>query len=271
MKNLWSLRLANIALGLAVLVPLAGWLYGADKRDARVTQIVKEVKVLPSKASARPASLNETVRPGSGVRTGGESRAELTFTDQSLTRLGANTVFSFDQGARDLNLSSGAALICVPPGAGTVRISAPAVTAAVSGGIAMAETHKNSWIKVIVIEGQSIVILKSSGRTLTLHAGDMIALPPGAREFTKIQHINLKKLTDHSLLIRFAKLPQWVWDLIDREIDRQQTSPPSGGFVDPTGFEKIDQRAATLPISTPSPPPRETPPPGSSGPARRGP
>jgi mannose-6-phosphate isomerase-like protein (cupin superfamily) len=259
MKNLCSSRSANIALALAVLVTLAGWVYAADKRDARMTQIVRDVRVLPSKASARPASLNETVRQGSGVRTGSESRAELTFSDQSLTRLGANTVFSFEQGARDLNLSSGAALICVPPGAGTVRISAPAVTAAVSGGIAMAETHKNSWIKVIIIEGQGVVTLKSNGKTLTLHAGQMLALPPGAREFTKVQNINLKKLTGNSLLIRFAKLPQWVWDLIEREIDRQQTSPPKGGFVDPTGFDAIDQRAATLTTPPPMPTPRPEP------------
>jgi hypothetical protein len=260
-------RSASFAVALAVVVTVSGWLYAAEKRDARVTQIVHDVRVLPSKASARPASLNETIGQGTGVRTGSDSRAELTFSDQSLTRLGANTVFSFDQAGRNLNLSSGAALICVPPEAGTVRISAPAVTAAVSGGIAMTETHKNSWIKVIIIEGQGVITLKSSGKTLTLHAGEMIALPPGARQFTKVQNINLKKLTGNSVLIRFARLPKWVWDLIEREIDRQQTSPPpSGGFMDPTGFDAIDQRAATLPMATATPPPRETPPPGARQP-----
>jgi mannose-6-phosphate isomerase-like protein (cupin superfamily) len=267
MKKASLSRTASTAVGLAVIIILAGWVYAAEQRDARVTQIVRDVRVLPSKASARPASLNETVRQGTGVRTGSESRAELTFTDQSLTRLGANTVFSFDQAARDLNLSSGAALICVPPGAGTVRISAPAVTAAVSGGIAMAETHKNSWIKVIIIEGNGVITLKRSGKTLTLHAGQMIALPSGARDFNQVQNINLKKLTDKSLLVRFARLPQWVWDLIDREIQHQQTSPPSGGFVDPTGFDAVDQRAATLPLATATPRPRETP---GGSPGRRG-
>jgi hypothetical protein len=179
--------------------------------------------------------------------------------------LGANTVFSFEQGARDLNLTSGAALICVPPAAGTVRVSAPAVSAAVSGGIAMMETHKDSWIKIIIIEGQGVVTLKSNGKKTTLLAGQMLALPPGARQFTKVQNINLKKLTDKSLLIRFAPLPNWIWTLIQRELDRQHNAPtPPGGLQDASGFDAISQRSATLPQSTPKPPPREHPP--GSGP-----
>jgi hypothetical protein len=169
-------------------------------------------------------------------------------------------VFSFDQGARDLTLTSGAMLICVPPEARAVRISAPAVSAAISGGIAMAETHKNSWIKIIIIEGQGVVTLKSSGKTLTLHAGQMLALPPGAKQFTKVHNIDLKKLTNKSLLVRFARLPQWVWALIDSEVQKQRSSPPAGGFTEPTGFEAIDQRNSTLPLATPPPKPRGEPP-----------
>jgi hypothetical protein len=243
---------------ISTLLP-AGSGVASENRGARVTQIVHDVRVLPSKASARPASVNETIGQGTGVRTGSDSRAELTFSDLSLTRLGANTVFSFDQGARSLNLTSGAALICVPPDAGSVRVIAPAVTAAISGGIAMAETHKNSWIKIIIIEGQGVVTLKSSGKSLTLHPGQMIVLPAGAKDFTKVLNINLEKLTDKSLLVRFARLPQWVWALIDVQIDKQRSAPPSGGYVDPTGFDARDQRAATM-----TPPPMKTPPPGRS-------
>src|SRR5947207_1737068 len=222
MKKFWGVwTVAACAALISTVLPGASTV-AAEKRDARVTQIVHDVRVLPSKASARPASINETVNQGTGVRTGSDSRAELTFTDESLTRLGANTVFSFDQGARSLNLTSGAALICVPPDAGSVRVIAPAVTAAISGGIAMAETHKNSWIKIIIIEGQGVVTLKSSGKSLTLHPGQMIVLPAGAKDFTKVLNINLEKLTDKSLLVRFAKLPKWVWALIDVQIDRQQ-------------------------------------------------
>ena len=259
MKNMFRSSIKSLIPAALIGIVLAGFVFAADKQDARVTQIVRDVRVLPSRATARPASLNETIRQGSGVRTGTESRAELTFSDQSLTRLGANTVFSFDQGARDLNLTSGAALICVPPASGSVRVSAPAISAAISGGIAMTEAHKNSWTKFIVIEGQGVVTLKANGKTLTLFPGQMIALPPGARQFTKVQNIDLKKLTDNSLLIRFARLPNWAWELIQREIENQRSSPPPGGLKDPKGFDAIDQRAATLPMMHGTPSPRPEP------------
>jgi hypothetical protein len=253
-------RLAAIAFAIMSILVIARFALAAEKKEARITQVMREVRVLRSGAGSRPASVNEVLIQGTGVRTGAESRAELTFLDLSLTRLGANTLFSFENGGRDLNLTSGAVLVCVPPQSGSVRISTPAVSAGISGGIAMVETHKASWIKIIVIEGQCVVTLKSSGKTLTLHAGQMIALPAGTKQFTEVENIDLRKLTDNSLLIHFAKLPQWVWDFIEAEIDKQQSSPPTGGrLIDPTGFDKIDQRAATLGQSSPTPSPRPAP------------
>ncbi|MGI8438139.1 MAG: hypothetical protein ACR2NX_14785 [Chthoniobacterales bacterium] len=38
--------------------------------EARVTQVVRDVKLLPGNAKARPASLNDEVRDGVAVRTG---------------------------------------------------------------------------------------------------------------------------------------------------------------------------------------------------------
>ena len=265
MKRLLRFRSITVAVTLLFGVLFGRLLIAADKQDARVTQIVHDVRVLPSQATGRPASLNETIRQGTGVRTGSESRAELTFNDQSLTRLGANTVFNFDQGARNLNLNSGAVLLCVPPDAGNVRIIAPAITAAISGGIAMAEAHKNSWTKVIVIEGQARVTLKRSGETATLNPGQIIAIPPGAKHLTPVHNIDLKKLTRNSLLIQFAKLPGWTRDLMNAEIRKQKVSPPSGGFIDPTGFDAIDQRAAARPAT---PPPLPSRPPGDRPPGR---
>jgi hypothetical protein len=94
--------------------------------------VVREVRVLTSRSASRSASLNDVVGERTAVRTGAESRAELTFRDQSLTRLGANTLFSFGPGAHDYDLSSGALLLCVPKEAGTAHINTAAVTAAVT-------------------------------------------------------------------------------------------------------------------------------------------
>ena len=104
----WSRRF-GLFLALAS-VPL--WPASAAKlKEARVSQVIKDVKLLPNQAAPRPAQVSDEVRDGTAVRTGIESRAELTFTDQTLARLGANTIFSFNEGTRNLDLGGGALLV----------------------------------------------------------------------------------------------------------------------------------------------------------------
>ena len=156
--------------------------FAAEKKDARITQVVREVRVLASRSASRAASVNDVVGEGTAVRTG--------------------------------------------------------------GGIAMAEFHHKSWTKFIVIEGKGVLLIKSNGQELTLLPGEIVTLPPGAKTFTKPQAIDLRKLTQKSLLIRSSKLPGWAQSLIESQVEKQQTSHP-GGLTDPTGFDAIDQRAAT--------------------------
>src|SRR5437879_3971263 len=53
----------------------------ASKNEGRVTRIIRDVKLLSSKSAARPATVNDKVLEGTGVRTGDDSRSELTFVD----------------------------------------------------------------------------------------------------------------------------------------------------------------------------------------------
>src|SRR3954447_21296283 len=86
----------------------------ADLKEAKVTQVIQDVKLLGGRQAIRAASINDAVRQGDAVRTGQESRAELTFSDLTITRLGANTVFSFNEAGREVTLDSGALLLQVP-------------------------------------------------------------------------------------------------------------------------------------------------------------
>jgi FecR protein len=132
-----KLSLLGVIIGFSVNVP------AAQLKEARVTQVVKDVKLLPTGAAARPAAISDEVRDGTAVRTGVDSRSELRFTDQTLARLGANTLFSFSEGTRNLNLQDGAMLLRVPKGAGGAKINSSAVTAAITGTTVMVETHVN--------------------------------------------------------------------------------------------------------------------------------
>jgi hypothetical protein len=61
----------SVILGSAMSVP------AAQLKEAQVTQVVKDVKLLPTGAAARPATVNDEVRDGIAVRTGVDSRSEF--------------------------------------------------------------------------------------------------------------------------------------------------------------------------------------------------
>src|SRR5207244_629388 len=153
----------NVVLAVSLTgaaVGIATGLFAAEQQQARVTEVIHDVRLLAAKAAARPAAVNDTIHEGTAVRTGTDSRAELTFTDLTLTRLGANTVFSFGAAARTYDLGSGAILMSAPNGTGTVKISTAVATCAVSGFTMISEYHGNTWNKVLMLNGDGYVSLK---------------------------------------------------------------------------------------------------------------
>jgi len=123
--------LASISLALAS--ELSNEASADELKAAKVTQVIQDVRVLPSNASPRPAAVNDDVRGGTAVQTGVQSRSELTFKDQTITRLGEKTIFSVGEAARSIDLGSGQFLLCVPKKAGGAKVKAGAVTAAITG------------------------------------------------------------------------------------------------------------------------------------------
>ena len=104
-----------------------------ELKEAKVTQVIRDVRVLPSNASPRPAAVNDNVRYGTAVQNGVQSRSELTFKDQTITRLGEQTIFSVGEGPRTIDLGSGQFLMYVPKKAGGAKVKAGVVTAAITG------------------------------------------------------------------------------------------------------------------------------------------
>jgi hypothetical protein len=219
-----------LALILAGIVALPA----AQLKEARVTEVVKDVKLLPTGSAPRPAAVSDEVRDGTAVRTGMESRSELKFPDQTLARLGANTVFSFNEGTRSLNLQDGAMLLRVPKGAGGAKISSSAITAAITGTTVMVETHpltkkgKDSYYKFIVLEGTARLSLPGQlGESVLVKAGQMIIMPTGAKKIPEAVDVDIQKIMQSSLLITgFAPLASE--QLIALEETRQTEQKKSG-------------------------------------------
>jgi hypothetical protein len=122
-----------VSLGSVVAIWLPGSVRAAELKEANVTQVIQDVRLLPSNAAPRPASVSDRVHEDTAVRTGVESRTELTFQDMTITRLGSQTIFSFKGGTRTINLKSGSILLSVPKNSGGGQIKTAAVTASVTG------------------------------------------------------------------------------------------------------------------------------------------
>ncbi len=147
------IRFSILAALAFIAVPA---LQAAALTEAKITYIVKDVRTVASGKAPVPASLNELVDGRKSVRTGIESRTELLFNDQTITRIGANSHFTFADGSRDISLSKGVILRQVPKGAGGARIQTAAVTAAITGTTVLIEAGR--WFtKLIVLEGKSLV------------------------------------------------------------------------------------------------------------------
>ena len=126
-------RFILASMSLALASELSNEASADELKAAKVTQVIQDVRVLPSNASPRPAAVNDDVRGGTAVQTGVQSRSELTFKDQTITRLGEKTIFSVGEAARSIDLGSGQFLLCVPKKAGGAKVKAGAVTAAITG------------------------------------------------------------------------------------------------------------------------------------------
>ena len=154
----------------------------AECNEATVTQIINEVQLRPTGAAAKAAVLNDNVPDGAAVQTGMDSRTELTFSDQTLARLSANTVFSFNKGTRNLDLAEGAMLLQVPKGVGGAKITTAAVTAAITGTTVIVEYHPHAYIKFMSLEGTARLYLKRRwGESVLIRPGQMLITNPDAK------------------------------------------------------------------------------------------
>ena len=272
---------------LGVILASAVSVAAAQLKEAQVTQVVKDVKLLPTGAAARPAAVSDEVREGIAVRTGVDSRSELKFTDQTLARLGANTLFSFNEGTRNLNLQDGAMLLRVPKGAGGAKINSSAVTAAITGTTVMVETHavtkknKNSYYKFIVLEGTARLYLPGHlGESTLVKAGQMIIMRPDSKTIPEPVDVDIGKITQSSLLVTGFPTPLGSENLIAYEQLKQNEQKASGQLHETnlviygagtnvllTGPNTVDVAVSAesnaaqspTPVPTPAPTPAPTP------------
>ncbi len=159
-------RANTIVAGIALGALIAGSTPGAYAASAQVSEVVKQVSV-----GSRPASVGDTVSGNTSLKTGTKSRAELTFKDETLLRIGSNTIFAFNRAGRagkNFTLTHGTALVSAPDKHNGVRVNCGGVTAAVTGSLS-----------TIVNTAVGVAFFAALGNNSFIFPnGDVISVPP---------------------------------------------------------------------------------------------
>src|ERR1700737_3115824 len=114
---------ANLSLAIAAsCIFSAHQLTAGPLTSAEVTKIINRGSVVDPAKGAHPAIPREVIKDDLGLQTGVQSRSELLFQDNTLTRIGAETFFSFKTGTRDMTLEKGSMLLQGPRGWGGEKI-----------------------------------------------------------------------------------------------------------------------------------------------------
>src|SRR5206468_2623210 len=214
--------LTTASLAFALASGLSSEVRADELKDARVTQVIQDVQVLPSNAAPRAAAVNDNVRPGTAVQTGVQSRSELTFKDQTITRLGEKTIFSVGEGARSIDLGSGQVLLYVPKKAGGAKVKMGPVTAAITGTTILADRDPSGVIKFIVLEGGACIYLDSVGQSLFVGPGQQLTYDPIANRLEDPVDVDLNQVLTSPLIKDFRRLPSAP--LIEQTIQNQHRS-----------------------------------------------
>ena len=172
--------------------------------SAEVTKIINRVSVIDPAKGTHPAVLRDVIKDNLALQTGARSRSELLFQDNTLTRIGAETFFSFKTGTRDMTLEKGAMLLQVPKGLGGATIHTAAVTAAITGTTIMMEYSPGQYLKVLVLEGSLRLSRNGSfGDSLVLHPGKMVIMRPDVKKIPDPIDIDLAEIVRTSTLVNF--------------------------------------------------------------------
>ncbi len=207
-----------------------------DLKQSKFSQVVNDVEIISSN-TRHAAQVNDVFKMPDVLRTGTGARAEMIADDGTITRVGANTIFSFDPTERTIDLQQGSLLFHSPHGKGGGTIRTGSATASVLGTTIIVTTTPNGGFKVLCLEGVAEVRFLN-GLHETLEPGQLAFVLPGGQA-SPIIVFRLDVETQGSLLVTGFNDPLPSWPQIEAEITRQLTLLLNG-YADDTDLSVGD-------------------------------
>lgn len=230
-------------------------------KDAEITTL-KNIVEHDAGQGAAPAKMSEKIGENSKVTTAAASMAELTFGDSSITRIGANSVFSFQSKERLVKLDKGTALIHATPGNGGATVDCGGVTAAVSGSTFMASRSATGGAVFVLLESSgSLKVTTPGGQTAVIMPGQAASTGTGAKSAIQVFDVDVKKVMDTTPLVQGFKKELPSQAEINVVTEKQQ-SMIREGKIEVLGVEVVATgQDGDLLVGAP----RERPEPGAGG------
>ncbi|MBX7158507.1 MAG: cupin domain-containing protein [Verrucomicrobiae bacterium] len=230
-------RLTGFLLGALALLFLENSALAINALNrARFTEVVNQVEVIPANNSPKKqAQVGSLFQVPEILQTGSRSRAELVAEDKTVTRVGANTIFSFQSQDRTIQLKRGSLLFHAPKGRGGGTIQTAAATAAVLGTTIIVTTTDDGGFKCLVLEGQGEVRLPN-GFHQKVNAGELVFIRPGSKKISKPLPYDLSQQVENSLLVQGFSRPLLSLNKISHAIDVQRQNFPYLAYDSPASF-----------------------------------
>ncbi len=203
--------------------------YSAAIQNLTFTDIVKDVMVINAATKQEtPAKAGDILVPPNVLKTGPDSRAELISEDKTVTRVGANTIFSVEADSRDVNIAQGSVLFNSPKGKGGGRIKSAGATASVLGTTLIVGANQSGGFKVMLLEGKGQVD-GAKGGSSKLSPGQMSFALPGQAP-TRPLNFELKGQVGGSKLVGGFSKPLASIAKIEAAIAVQQAKIADGSL-----------------------------------------
>lgn len=204
----------GFSIRFSLLLLISAWHFGyvadgAALRDGRFSDVLRDVR-LETNGQSFVAS-NELKFQDGLIRTGRDSRAELSFGDKSTVRLGDNSLVKVDSKDRTFDLESGAILAQVPSQVGGTLVKVRHVTATATGTTLAVEFLPNAYIKFISLDGTSRLCVKKgafASDCVLLRAGQMIIAGPDPKMLPDAVDVDLNRFLETcEFITKFHPLP----------------------------------------------------------------
>jgi hypothetical protein len=220
-----KIRLLLAGLIIFASVPVFG---AGALTQSTFTEIIKQANVeAAADKSVSPAQVNEVFRVPDVVRTGSNSRLEMTAPDKTITRVGENSAFTFEPGTRDIRLEKGSVLFHPPAGVGGGTVKYGGTSAAVLGTTMVCFVGPGGVFNIVVLEGEALVTL-ANGQTVQVGPGQTVSASADGNSFSPVMDVHLGQFASHLLLLRGFSTPLSSMPLIEAAIQLQNEQVASG-------------------------------------------